>query len=133
GRAAGFGGRDKIGGASQHVDLELTARDRITTSAVAGVLYAPGDAPIELGASVAWADTVHLDGTVAAASDPLGPTVRYTDTRKASLQVRQPLAVRAGGRYVGERLVAEGDGDLLIAPARAQSATWGGRAVRRLA
>ena len=122
---AGLGGRETVGDPRHDVDLELAATDHLAASAVAGVLYAPEDSQIELGASIAWARTVQLDGDVAAlGASPMGPTVIYTRSPRASLEVRQPLAVRAGGRYVGDRIVAELDGDLWVAPAAAGSATW---------
>jgi hypothetical protein len=122
---AGLEGREAIGNPTRDVDLEFSATDRFATSAVAGVLYAPEDAPIELGASVAWARTVRLDGDASAfGNPPIGPTVIYTCSPRASLAVRQPLAVRAGGRYVGDRIVAELDGDLWAAPAAAEAAIW---------
>lgn len=122
---AGFGARDVIGDPKDDVDLALTATDVFAPSAVAGVLYAPDDAPIELGASVAWAGTVRLDGTASAfGNPPEGPAVVYTCSPRATLAVRQPLTVRAGGRYVGERVVAELDGDLWVAPAAAESTAW---------
>jgi len=124
---AGLDTREAIGNPTRDVDLALSATDRFAVSAVAGVLYAPEDAPIELGASVAWAGTVRLDGNVSAfGARPIGPMVIYTGTGspRASLAVRQPLAVRAGGRYVGDRIVAELDGDLWVAASAAESATW---------
>lgn len=122
---AGFGGRDTVGDPKDDVDLTLTATDLFAPSAVAGVMYAPDDAPIELGASVAWARTVRLDGTASAfGNPPEGPAVVYTCSPRASLEVRQPLTVRAGGRYVGEHVVAELDGDLWVAPAAAESTAW---------
>ena len=122
---AGFGARDAIGDPRDDVDLTLTATDVFAPSVVAGVLYAPDDAPIELGASVAWAGTVRLDGTASAFGNPPGgPTIVYTGSPRATLPVRQPLTVRAGGRYVGERVVAELDGDLWVAPAAAESTAW---------
>jgi hypothetical protein len=128
---AGFGGRDSIGGPSWDVDLTVHAMDRFAASAVAGVLYAPGDTPIELGASVAWADTVNLDGTLSGESTPArGPLVDYPYAPRSTMKVRQPLAVRAGGRYLGDRFVAELDGDLWIVPSSAESATWSVRGIR---
>jgi len=128
---AGFGGRDSIGAPGQDVDLVLAGTDRFTPSAVAGVLYAPGNTQFELGASVAWTDTVKLDGTVSASGNPpRGARVDYPYAPRSSLQVRQPLAVRAGGRYLGDRFVAELDGDLWMAPSRAESATWWVHGVR---
>jgi len=128
---AGFGGRDAIGGAGEDVDLVLEGTDRFAASAVAGLLYAPGSTPIELGASIAWTDTVNLDGSLTAdAYPPRGPMIDYTFAPRSSLKVRQPLAVRAGGRYLGDRVVAELDGDLWVAPSGADSATWWVHGVR---
>jgi hypothetical protein len=127
---AGFGGRDPIGSFAQDVDLVLDGADRFCASAVAGVLYAPGDTQIELGASVAWADPVHFDGSLRATSRPGGPVIDDAFAPRSSLVVRQPLAVRAGGRYLGDRVVAELDGDLWIAPSGADSATWWVHGVR---
>jgi len=95
------------------------------------VLYAPGNTKLELGASVAWSDTVNLDGTVSALSaPPRGPMVNDTYPPRSTLQVRQPLAVRGGGRYVGDRFVAEVDGDLWMVPPSAESAMWWVHGVR---
>jgi Outer membrane protein transport protein (OMPP1/FadL/TodX) len=128
---AGFGGRDSIGGPSFDVDLTFHASDRFAASAVAGVLYAPGDTKIELGASVAWADTVNLDGTLTGDTTPgRGPRVEYPYAPRATLQVPQPLAVRGGGRYVGDRFVAELDGDLWLLSPSAESTTWWVHGVR---
>ncbi|MBC7973877.1 MAG: hypothetical protein H7138_02745, partial [Myxococcales bacterium] len=121
---AGFVGRGPVGNPISDVDVELSATDAFTPSAVAGVLYAPDEAPIELGASVAWSGIARLDGTVAAEGSDMGPRVEYAEARGASLAVRQPIAIRAGGRYVGNRVVAELDGDLWIARKGSQSTDW---------
>ncbi|HEU4735257.1 MAG TPA: outer membrane protein transport protein [Kofleriaceae bacterium] len=123
---AGFGGRDPIGDPVSDVDLRLSGTERFAPIAVAGVLYAADDAPIELGASVAWARTVRVEGPASAigSSSPLGPTVRYTCSPRSSLELAQPLTVRAGGRYVGDRIVAELDGDLWVAPHGSDAAGW---------
>jgi hypothetical protein len=114
-----------VGDPASDVDVELSATDQFTPSAVAGLLYAPEDAPIELGASAAWSGTARLDGTVSAAPGAeAGPEVAYTAARGASLVIPQPITVRVGGRYVGDRVVAELDGDLWIARAGSQSPAW---------
>jgi hypothetical protein len=120
---AGNGGH--VGDPSNDVDLVLTGTDRFAESAVVGVLYAPEDTPIELGASVAWARTVQLDGTASAVGNPpVGPTVVELSPPHASLAVHQPLTFRAGGRYVGDRIVAEIGGDLWIARSNAVVEAW---------
>jgi hypothetical protein len=106
------------------LDVSLSATDPLTESAVAGVLYAPTEVPIELGASVGWTRMVRLDGTLRAFGTPASLVGVHTATPHASLHVHQPLAVRAGGRYVGDRLVAELDGDLWIAPPGSDTAVW---------
>ena len=121
---AGFEDRDTVGDPTGDVDLKLSAIDRFAPSAVAGVLYAPEDAQIELGASLAWSGIARLDGTVDGQGTAMGPRVAYDAARAAALVVRQPITVRAGGRYVGDRVVAELDGDLWIARDRADAAAW---------
>lgn len=114
------------------IDIELAATDPLVASAVAGVLYAPVDAPIELGASVGWTRKVRLDGSVAATGVAMGPVIDPASPSaapSATLEIEQPIAVRAGGRYVGDRVVAELDGDLWIAAAGSESAVWNVRGV----
>jgi hypothetical protein len=106
------------------VDVSLSASDPLTESAVAGVLYAPAAAPIELGASVGWTRTARLDGTVRATGSPSTLVGVHTDSPHAALHVAQPVAVRAGGRYVGDRIVAELDGDLWIAAHGSGELAW---------
>lgn len=106
------------------VDISLSATDPLTESAVVGVLYAPAAAPIELGASVGWTRTVRLDGTARAFGSPSTLVGVHTDSPHAALHVAQPIAVRAGGRYVGDRIVAEIDGDLWIAAHGSDTLAW---------
>jgi hypothetical protein len=122
---AGWERREAIGDPTSDVDVLLSGTDSVSPSAVAGVLYAPDDTQIELGASVAWARTVRLDGTVTADGDPsTGPTIVDTGPARAQLAVAQPIAVRAGGRYAGDRVVAELDGDLWIARRGSALTAW---------
>ena len=128
---AGFAGRAAIGDPRSDVDLELTASETVTPSAVVGLLYAPDDSRLELGGSLAWSPTVALEGTVTAVgSQPDGPSIEATGAPRATLEVRQPWTLRAGARYVGERVVAELDGDLWFASDAARSASWQLRGVR---
>jgi hypothetical protein len=133
---AGFGGRAApgelyIGLPIADVELKMSGADHFAASAVAGVLYAPDDTQIELGASIGWARTVRLDGDASAVGNPPdGPMVRYLRAPHSALEVRQPLAARVGGRYVGDRVVAELDGDLWLAPRGSESATWQVQGIR---
>jgi hypothetical protein len=120
---AGLGAVDAPGSPIDDVDVALSGRDPFSPSAIVGVLYAPVDSQIELGASVGWARTVHLDGTLTAMGTATGPMV-VSVSPHASLEVRQPLAVRGGGRYVGDRIVAELDGDLWLAASGSGSTAW---------
>jgi hypothetical protein len=124
---AGFAGRglEKVGQPESDIDLALSGTDPFVMSAVAGILYAPEDAPIELGASVAFSDRVTLDGTIAAVGNPPdGPDIVVTMAPRASLLVNQPVTVRAGSRYVADRFVAEIGGDLWLVPDAAQLEVW---------
>jgi hypothetical protein len=106
------------------VDVALSATDPFVPSAVIGLLYAPGEVPIEIGASLGWAGALRLDGGLQAHSAVSAPEVAV-DSPHASLRLSQPLALRAGGRYVGDRVVAELDGDVWLAPAGSGVAVWG--------
>lgn len=130
---AGFAGRDinEVGKPDADIDIALGGMDRFVASAVAGVLYAPVDTPIELGASLAWTDKVEVDGAVGATGNPPdGPMIDPTWPLTASLLVAQPVTVRAGGRYIGDRVVAELDGDLWISSGAAESTSWSVHGVR---
>jgi hypothetical protein len=124
----GTGSLLALGSPANDVDLSFTASSSFSPSAVAGVLYAPVDTRIEIGASVGWTRSVALDGTVTGTGTPMGPTVMATAPH-ATLEVRQPVVVRAGGRYVGDRVVAELDGDLWIAASGSDSTAWEVRGV----
>jgi len=121
---AGFSGRDTIGSPGQDVEIGFSGADRFTPSIVAGVLVAPEDTSIELGASVTWADTARIDAEVSAiGTRPLGPSIS-SDAPAATLDVKQPLTMRAGGRYLGERFVVELGGELSIASHDAADRAW---------
>ncbi len=120
---AGFGGRDMLGSPKNDVDLILYGDSWVAPSAVAGLLYAPEDSQIELGASVGWATPTDLSGRTLAVGTVGGPSVGLTSPN-GSLTVRSPVSVRAGGRYVGERIVGELEGDLWIATAGSTLVDW---------
>ncbi len=120
---AGFEGRDPIGSPEQDIEISLRGRDAFVPSVVAGVLIAPEDAPLELGASIGWSHRVSIDADVAGFGVPGGPTVQRARP-SASLELRQPWALRAGARYLSDRFVFELGGDLWAVPESAEAATW---------
>jgi hypothetical protein len=128
---AGFGGRDGIASPEQDVEIAFAGEDRFVPSAVAGVLIAPGDSSLELGASIAWTQTLEVDADVGTATTPPmgGPTIPETPSA-ASLRVRQPVTMRAAGRYLGERFVIEVGGELSRAPRGSTYTTWGVEGMR---
>jgi hypothetical protein len=120
---AGFGGRDTIGSPEQDIEVSLGGRDAFVPSVVAGVLIAPEGSALELAASVGWSQSVRVDAGVAGLGAPRGPTVQRTRP-SATLELRQPWAMRAGARYLSDRLVFELGGDLWAVPEAAEAAVW---------
>ncbi|MGE0549426.1 MAG: hypothetical protein AB7O24_13370 [Kofleriaceae bacterium] len=120
---AGFAGVARAGDETRDVQLELAGDRWFVPSAVIGVLFAPLDTPLELGASVGWSAGARIRGDVAA-SDTNGSTTVVTNNPNASLLVRQPVAVRAGARYAGEAFSVELGGDVWLASDAASEATW---------
>jgi hypothetical protein len=128
---AGFDGRDRIGDPELDVEASFAGTDWFAPSVVAGVLVAPSEAPVELAASVTWTQTVEMDGDVAArtAGTQMAPSIAASDP-KSHLRMRQPVTVRAGGRYLGERFALEVGGDVWIAPRAASNVAWDVEGVR---
>ena len=120
---AGFGGRDKIGAPAQDVEVAMTGTDPYVPSLVAGVLFAPEEGSLELGASIAISGRVDLDADIAAAGTQGGPTIERARPL-ATLELDQPVTLRGGARYLTERVVFELDGDLWLVPRSAESAAW---------
>lgn len=120
---AGFEGRDVIGSPKQDIEISLRGRDAFVPSAVAGVLIAPEDVPLELGASIGWSQRVSVDADVSGFGVLGGPVVQRARP-SASLELRQPWTLRAGARYLSDRFVLELGGDLWAVPASAEAAQW---------
>jgi hypothetical protein len=120
---AGFDGREQPGDPKHDVELELGGEDSLSPSAVAGVLVAPAEVPLEFAASVAWTAHTRVDGSPLAFGTDGGPSTSNTAATD-SIDVTEPWTIRAGTRYVSSRFVAEANYDLWIAPASAASAIW---------
>jgi hypothetical protein len=120
---AGFAGISAVGDPRRDVELAIAGEDRFVPSATAGILIAPVDSPMELGASIAWTARTEIEGDVGATGTTGGPIVRLT-TPHASLAFRQPVAVRAGARYLGDRFVLELGGDVWFSSPSARHTSW---------
>lgn len=99
---------------SHDVDLAFDADDPLSPSIVVGVLVAPPDTRLELGASIGWADAANVSGSVGAIG--IAQTQVFADSPRASLAIREPLTARAGVRYDGSRWIGELGGDLWMMP-----------------
>lgn len=126
---AGFAGREAIGSPEQDLELLISGRDAFVPSAVAGVLIAPEDSPLELGASVGWSQRVRIRGD--RVEDHLKPELRtgkepvlQRARPSAELVLRQPWTLRAGARYLSDRFVLELGGDLWAISRDAEAAVW---------
>ena len=120
---AGFGGRDTIGAPAQDVEVAMTGADPYVPSLVAGVLFAPEEASLELAASIGISGRIDLDAEITAFGTQRGPTIERARPL-ATLELEQPVTLRAGARYLTDRLVFELDGDLWLVPRSAGSASW---------
>ncbi len=125
---AGFDGRDRLADPKNDLEVSLRAHDPFVPSAVLGVLVAPTDTPLELGGSIAWSQDIAASGTAAATGTADGPSVSGAGT--ARLAVRQPWTLRAGARYLGERLVVEVGFDYWRYAERAENWAIDGLAIR---
>ncbi|MFN0247263.1 MAG: hypothetical protein ACKV2T_10280 [Kofleriaceae bacterium] len=108
-------------------DLQLALEgDTIVPHATLGTLVAPEDTPLELGLSIGWVKRPIVRGSVSGETfDPVddAPVFRATSP-KASLIIRQPIAIHAGARYVGDRFTVEIGGDLWLASEKARKVAW---------
>ncbi len=120
---AGFAGITPVGDPRSDVQVALAGEDGFVPSATAGVLLAPAGTPLELALSLGWTARTAIDGDLAAVGTNDGPRVDLVSPR-AHLAFRQPLAVRGGVRYLGDRFALEIDGDLWIPPTSARTAAW---------
>lgn len=122
---AGFKDRNDIIGAAAHdLEIELTGDDKLVPSAVVGVLFAPQDTTLELGASISWSGKAHIDADAhATGTRPTGPSAS-PDRVRATIDLDQPLVIRAGARYLGERYVLELGGEIAQVPKSARDTQW---------
>ncbi len=121
---AGFVDRkDVLGDPDHDLEVKLSAEDSLSPSAVAGVLVAPPDTHLELAASIGWARTAHVAGTVEAAGTGTGARAQLA-APSAALDLAEPVTVRTGVRWLADRWSAEANADLWIFPDSAEATTW---------
>jgi len=86
--------------------------------AVAGLVAAPPDWPLELGASVAWRGSAHLEGASPAASSrgatPQNLALASLGGAAATLDLDAETVVRAGARVIASRFSIEVDGEVVL-------------------
>ncbi len=124
---AGFSGTTVVGDERHDLDLRLGGRDRLVPLAAAGALVAPPSLPLELAASLSWSADADLAGELAL--DPTGnPQTRVqpsaTGPLEAAVRVGMPTTLRAGARYLGQRLLVEVGGELTWFTRRGAVPTW---------
>ncbi len=120
---AGYAGISTVGDPRRDVELAFDATDDFVPSAVAGILIAPEEGSLELGASIGWSGRANTDGSVVANGTTGGPRVLSISPR-ASLEFRPPLTARVGVRYLADRFAIEVGGDLWIVRKRTASIAW---------
>lgn len=125
---AGFSGRDVVGSPERDIEIRLSGHDSFVPSVVAGVLIAPADASLELGASIGWSQGVEIrDASFADLRDTVrtrGEPVVQRARPFATLDLRQPWTLRAGARYLSDRFVLEVNGDLWAVSRAAEAPAW---------
>ncbi len=120
---AGYAGISTVGDPRRDVELALDGTDSFVPSAVAGLLIAPEEGSLELGASIGWSGRADAEGSVLANGTTGGPRVQMSSPG-ASLQLRPPVTARVGARYLGDRFVVEVGADLWVARKRTSTIAW---------
>jgi hypothetical protein len=116
---------DVLGDPAHDAEVAMSATDNFSPSAVAGVLVAPEDSRIELALSVTWNAPARVGGSLRSTIETPQHKVVVSDSgATARLEIEQPITVRTGVRWLGERVIAEVGGDVYWFPSRAQSASW---------
>ena len=122
---AGFAGRDPLLSADRDLRLTLQGRDRLSPSAVLGVLVAPPELPLEFAVAVELQRGARLQGefpTLRATSSSEFPQV-VANAATARLNRPNTATVRAGVRYLGRRSFVEAGVDLTRV-AKHEGETW---------
>lgn len=114
---AGFSGRDMpLGTPLRDMTLTMTAHDPVVPGATFGALVAPYVVPMELAMSVGYRMARHLGGgdTSLVRANSLSFPSPQLGNATSELTLAGTLTFRAGVRYVGEKLLAEVDGEAVV-------------------
>ncbi len=124
---AGFDGRTPTevpGSADRDLEVAIAGTDEAVPGGVLGVLIAPIEVPIEVGASLAYADRAGLSGAVAITDSFLGVGPDFAaSSGHATASLASPLIARLGARWLAERWIAELGGELSVYPG-GDAPTW---------
>ncbi|HLU66806.1 MAG TPA: hypothetical protein VKZ63_11045 [Kofleriaceae bacterium] len=116
---AGFAGRDPLGSPARDLDLMIEGEDRLVPVASGGALIAPPELPLEMAIGLSWSGDAYPDGRAVFTRtsdlpypEPLaGPG--DGGRPQAETRVGGPTVLRGGVRYLGRRITAELDGELV--------------------
>jgi hypothetical protein len=117
-----------LGSRSPAWDMPFFAggEDGFVPALSAGLVVAPVDLPLELGASVFWSADAHLVGspTLGPTRDPSLAGAAVDPEASASLDLPMPIYVRAGARVLFRRAALELDGELVLGGGGASAPAW---------
>lgn len=121
-----WGGIEELGDRVEDLGLDfnlvLDGRDDFVPGASLGVLIAPLELPLEVAVSASMTTNARLSGSAQldrwcdeqnAPCPPNFPRAEL-DQPGSELEIARPLIVRAGVRYLGERLTVEAGGELFL-------------------
>lgn len=120
---AGFSGRDEVGAPQRDLDVTLRGDDGAVPGAVFGALIAPASLPLELAASVAFANAATLVGGATLAADAAELTLD-ADGATAAVTLPSETTARLGARWLGERWSVEVAGSWCRVRRAGAAPTW---------
>jgi hypothetical protein len=115
---------DTLGDPRLDVEVDASALDPFVPSATIGALVAPADSRVELAASVGWSARIAARGDASAFVHPDSPLGLPARDGRADVTIAQPLVVRTGARWLGERWIGELGGELWWFPRDAETTAW---------
>jgi hypothetical protein len=113
---AGFAGRDTLLSAEQDLALELTGKDSYSPGASLGVLIAPPEIPLEFAIAGEFRRGARLRRGPAALQEtsPNAFPSATNDRASSSLRLSSQYDLRAGVRYLGDRIFVEVGAELYL-------------------